>query len=67
MSHTKSIKNDADTATAFRDRRSCRAKREAARVAALKAAGVSVCDLNCATCARKICTGAAKMLEGART
>lgn len=61
MSHSKSTKSDADTATAFRGRRSCRAAREAARVANLKAAGVAVCDLDCENCIRSICTGAAKM------
>lgn len=65
MSHSHNSKSDADTATAFRGRRSCRAAREAARVASLKAAGVAVCDLDCRNCYRSTCTGAAKMREEA--
>lgn len=65
MSHSKSTKSDTDSATAFRGRRSCRAQREAARVANLKAAGVAVCDLDCRNCYRSTCTGAAKMREEA--
>jgi hypothetical protein len=32
--------------------------KEKKRIAALKKAGVAVCDGTCAGCARKICTGA---------
>ena len=33
-------------------------QREARRVAALKRAGVDVCDLECSKCRRAVCTGA---------